>query len=301
MTIQTAGPSAPIVIDGVDLRSTTDTRSGADKIGMTTVSGLSGNTVQSVIEALRTASLTNPMSASGDIIYGGTAGVPTRLVKGTDGQVNTLVAGIPAWATPTGGVSSISTLTKTANYTVVAADKGKAFLCSGSFTLSLTAATTLGDGFWCLVSNTGAGTVTIDPDGSETIDTGVSLNVTTLATVEIICNGSNWFSFFRGSLVATPPSATKGYTSGGTTDTAYSAIISKITFATDGSSDAGSVLAVARSYVAGFNSTTIGYTVGGYTGAYSAIISKLTFATDGSSDTGSVLAVARYYGAGFEG
>ena len=48
------------------------------------------------------------MSASGDIIYGGTAGAGTRLAKGTNGQVLTLAAGLPSWATPSAG-SAIAT------------------------------------------------------------------------------------------------------------------------------------------------------------------------------------------------
>lgn len=42
--------------------------------------------------------MNNPMNAQGDIIYGGSAGTPTRLPKGTDGQVLKLVSGIPAWS-----------------------------------------------------------------------------------------------------------------------------------------------------------------------------------------------------------
>lgn len=41
----------------------------------------------------------NPMTASGDTIYGGTSGVATRLAKGSDGQVLTLASGLPSWAT----------------------------------------------------------------------------------------------------------------------------------------------------------------------------------------------------------
>lgn len=51
------------------------------------------------------AGFTNPMTASGDIIYGGTAGAATALPKGTDGKVLTLAAGLPSWATPSGGSS----------------------------------------------------------------------------------------------------------------------------------------------------------------------------------------------------
>lgn len=41
----------------------------------------------------------SPMSASGDIIYGGTAGTGTRLAKGSDTQILTLSGGLPTWAT----------------------------------------------------------------------------------------------------------------------------------------------------------------------------------------------------------
>lgn len=40
----------------------------------------------------------SPMSASGDIIYGGASGTGTRLIKGSDGQVLTLASGLPSWA-----------------------------------------------------------------------------------------------------------------------------------------------------------------------------------------------------------
>ena len=47
----------------------------------------------------------NPMIASGDIIYGGTDGNPTKLAKGTNAQVLTLAAGLPSWAAAAGGGS----------------------------------------------------------------------------------------------------------------------------------------------------------------------------------------------------
>lgn len=42
----------------------------------------------------------SPMSASGDLIYGGASGTGTRLAKGSDGQVLTLSSGLPAWQNP---------------------------------------------------------------------------------------------------------------------------------------------------------------------------------------------------------
>ena len=52
--------------------------------------------------------LTNPMTSAGDIIYGGTSGIPTRLPKGSDGQVLKLASGLPSWANESGGSSGTS-------------------------------------------------------------------------------------------------------------------------------------------------------------------------------------------------
>ena len=50
-------------------------------------------------------SMSNPMTAQGDVIYGGASGTPTRLAKGTAGQVLTMNSGAtaPEWQTPSGG------------------------------------------------------------------------------------------------------------------------------------------------------------------------------------------------------
>ena len=42
---------------------------------------------------------TNPMTGIGDLIRGGTAGVPTRLAPGANGTWLTLTAGVPTWST----------------------------------------------------------------------------------------------------------------------------------------------------------------------------------------------------------
>lgn len=47
--------------------------------------------------------MSNPMSAVGDLIYGGSSGTPTRLAAGTDGYVLTLASGVPTWAAAGGG------------------------------------------------------------------------------------------------------------------------------------------------------------------------------------------------------
>ncbi len=95
--------------------------------------------------------------------------------------------------------SSSSTLTidnKTSAYTVVASDLGKIINCtSGTFTVSLTAAATLGVGFNCWIwntSNTATDVITIDPNASETIDGKTTLNLRRGEGLQIVCDGTNW-------------------------------------------------------------------------------------------------------------
>ena len=46
--------------------------------------------------------MTNPMTTAGDIIYGGTDGLPTRLAKGTEDHVLTMGTTNPTWAAASG-------------------------------------------------------------------------------------------------------------------------------------------------------------------------------------------------------
>lgn len=49
-------------------------------------------------KAYTDAKMNNPMTSAGDIVVGGANGAPSRLAKGTDGQVLTLASGVPSWA-----------------------------------------------------------------------------------------------------------------------------------------------------------------------------------------------------------
>jgi hypothetical protein len=92
-----------------------------------------------------------------------------------------------------GGASPITISNKTGAYTVVVGDLGTIINCtSGTFTVSLTAAATLGSGFNCWVWNTGTGTITIDPNGSETIDSRTTLVLRRGEGTQVVCDGTNW-------------------------------------------------------------------------------------------------------------
>ena len=136
---------------------------------------------------------------------GNTAGVDIRTASNyvviADGNGNPRIIVDPAGLVSapggfSGGGGGGGTLTfnnRTAAYTVVSGDLGKIVNCtSGTFTVSLTAAATLGSGFNCWVWNTGTGVITIDPSGAETIDGVSTLTLRQGEGSQIVCNGTNW-------------------------------------------------------------------------------------------------------------
>ena len=78
--------------------------------------------LSSYLRSIDTSSLSRridslrPLS-SGDIVYGGTNGDPTRLPIGNDGQVLTLTNGLPIWAAANGGVTMVGPISSTATPT----------------------------------------------------------------------------------------------------------------------------------------------------------------------------------------
>lgn len=91
-----------------------------------------------------------------------------------------------------GTMARAYTRAKSANYTAVLGDIGCVIDCSGTWTLSLTAAATLGDGFYLWVRNAGTGTITIDPSGSELISGQSTITVSTGNMALVTCDGSGF-------------------------------------------------------------------------------------------------------------
>lgn len=72
---------------------------------------------------------------------------------------------------------------------------------SGTFTLSFSAASSLGDGWWCYIRNGGTGDVTLDPNGTETID-GVTSFIMYPGEVRVVhCDGTTLRSFVLESFL----------------------------------------------------------------------------------------------------
>lgn len=179
------------------------------------ISGGGSGTVTSVDVSGGTTGLSftgGPVTTSGTITASGTLAVanggtgqttanaafnalaPSQ--TGNSGKFLTTDGTNTSWATAGGGSSTLTIQNKTAAYTVVAGDNGTIINCtSGTFTVSLTAAATLGAGFNCWVWNTAvsaASAITIDPNASETIDGVATLVLRQGEGLQIVCDGTKW-------------------------------------------------------------------------------------------------------------
>jgi hypothetical protein len=131
---------------------------------------------------------------AGGVIYGnGTNYVSTS--AGTIGQfLQSAGSGAPVWATLS-TATNITRTTKTSNYTLQSSDKGNLVVASsGTFTFSFDAAATLGAS-WCVyLQNAGTGDITLDPNGSETIDGLTSYVLYPNETRLVVCSGTAFFT-----------------------------------------------------------------------------------------------------------
>ena len=125
--------------------------------------------------------------------------------SGQSGKFLTTDGTDTSWATAGGGSATLTIQNKTTAYTVVAGDLGTIINCtSGTFTVSLDAAATLGAGFNCWVwntSNSNSSVITIDPSGSETINSLSTVLLRRNQAVQIVCDGTN---FRTTNLLQTP-------------------------------------------------------------------------------------------------
>lgn len=108
---------------------------------------------------------------------------------GTDGTQSAALATLGA---PLNDVSAHS-----GAYTVQATDRGKLLNCTGAWTLTLLAAATAGAGYAIGVRNSGSGTITLDPSGSETVDSAATIALAAGETCLLVCTGSAWLTVGR--------------------------------------------------------------------------------------------------------
>lgn len=214
----------------------------------------------------------------------------------TEGDLKTFLANLRDYIADTLGTDSTNKgaihgllglllngkVNKTGAYTLVAADRGKVMNCTGTWTLTLTAAATLGDGFCFAVRNSGTGAITIDPNLTEQIQGQSTYVIGAGDFVIIYCDGAG-FSFVGG---AAAPAGTMAPYAGANAPAGwllcYGQTVSRATYA-------ALFLAIGTTYGAGDGSTTFGLpdlrgrVVAGKDNMGGSAASRLTSAVAGST------------------
>jgi hypothetical protein len=98
----------------------------------------------------------------------------------------------PAWTEGTGAASTTLPFTnQTANYTI---DNTDCVINCTANTFTVTLPTAVGvEGQYYIIKNSGTGVITIDGDGSETIDGAANKNLAVqYESLTVISNGVNW-------------------------------------------------------------------------------------------------------------
>jgi hypothetical protein len=115
---------------------------------------------------------------------------PTGTIASTD--VQAAIAEVASEA-GSGGAANMTWESRSTNTILAGADKGKAIEITAAITQTLTAAATLGAGWWAILANaTGDGTtvVTLDPNSSELVDGLSTLTMYSGEVRLILCDGS---------------------------------------------------------------------------------------------------------------
>ena len=153
------------------LEAGTDAESSPDVIRPDDYDGATNQKVWKI----KQSGLTNPMITAGDVIYGGASGTPTRLPKGSVGDVLTQGASDPAWTAPSKPFP-VGLISATSNHTLVSADTGYIIALdttSGNVDAVITEAMSQeydANSYFYIVKTKAANVATISPTGSVNIN-----------------------------------------------------------------------------------------------------------------------------------
>jgi hypothetical protein len=184
-----------------------------NNFAVTGTTGLTGTTTLVDLTSTGTATLTNlgvtgtttltnaltvpnggtgvaTLPANNVLIGNGTSAV-TGVAPGTAG--NLLTSNGTAWVSSTPAGSQIFQVDRTSNTQLVSSNISNLInITSGTFSQTFAAASTLGNGWFCYIKNAGTGQITLDPNGSETIDGFTSYIMYPGETRLVQCNGTSF-------------------------------------------------------------------------------------------------------------
>lgn len=163
--------------------------------------GLTGNDVVQVIQVDGEASRRYELNSAGAMSWGAGAVTPDTVLQrfGSSGvgglSLNTPFRGTTIWGT--------AVVTKTGAYTTTASDQ--VILCdatSATFTITLISAVSFPGKSYSIKRMSAANNVTVDANGSQTIDGALTKVLTTqYAYVQIVSDGANWVITAQGGTV----------------------------------------------------------------------------------------------------
>lgn len=113
-------------------------------------------------------------------------------VTGTSGS-GTITDWTITTAGPQGSAGSVATMVGSALTTgtnLGTGDIGKFIRCTGTFTVTFTAAATLASGWWVWLKNESTGVITLDPNSSETINGAATYTLPANTAALVQCDGS---------------------------------------------------------------------------------------------------------------
>lgn len=117
------------------------------------------------------------------------AALPAQPGGATRYKLRTL-AGLASWV-----IEQMVRSSRVANAILTDADSGTFVdVTAGTFSQTLTAAATLGDGWFCLYRNNGTGVVTLDPNGAELIDGAATKVLQPTTTYAILCDAIGFYT-----------------------------------------------------------------------------------------------------------
>ncbi len=111
-------------------------------------------------------------------------------IRHTTGMPSPIPLGTSGGGGSAGGAFYTPLATKSATYTATVGDC--VILCSNTWTLALPAAADA-TGLHLMLRNTGAGTITLDPDAAEQIEGAGTYALSAGNAVHIVCDGSAWW------------------------------------------------------------------------------------------------------------